>query len=90
MDEEPEKTLLLFISTFPGMSLKVGMAYLQGHCVEEGQQGWQSIPELVKNFKTHLLTGVVFMLHRKRTKPGILCTVTKIFRYKSDLIMLIF
>lgn len=62
------------------MSLKVDREFLEGHCVEEGKQGCQSIPALVKDFQTHLLSGVIFMLYKKGTKPEILCNVTKIFR----------
>lgn len=65
------------------MSLNAGTAFSQGHCEEEGQQRCQSNPALVRDSKVHPLSGVVYILPGKGTKPEILWNATKIFVYET-------
>lgn len=71
------------------MPLNSGGALSWGHCEEEGQRGYRSSLALVRDSRVHLLTGVIFILCRKGTKPQILRKVTKIFAYEADLKMMI-
>lgn len=65
----------LFISTCPGMSLKVGRTFLRGTVWM--RDSWVASPfqHMWKTSK-HISSQVLF-LYRKGTKPEILCNVTK-------------